>query len=83
MSTISNKLLQLLYVLPIIIAWTFINVLISATIAGVVFIQLLTVAEWNKTSSLIIAVAVAILIHIYLFLQPKIRSIIKEGTKRT
>jgi hypothetical protein len=83
MSTIKSKLLQLLYVLPIIIAWTFINVLISSTIGAVVFIQLITVAQWSKTTSSVIAIAIAIFIHVYIFFQPYIRLLINKGTKRT
>lgn len=82
MSTISQKLFQLLSVLPFILAWTLVNTLISSVMAGVTFIQLISVAEWSKTTALITAIMVAIAIHIYLFLQPQIRSIIKEGTKR-
>jgi hypothetical protein len=80
MSATSDKLLQLLSVLPIVIAWTLINALISSTIGAVIFIQLIAVAQWSKTTSSIVAIIAAIFIQIYIFLQPYIRLLINKGT---
>jgi len=83
MSTISNKLLHLLTVIPVIIMWTFANTLISFVMAGVTFLQLISVANWNKTPALIVSIFVAILVHSYLYFQPNIRRFIFKGNNNT
>jgi hypothetical protein len=77
MSELYDKLTNMLAVIPVIMMITLTNVIIAATMAGVVFIQLISVAGWGKTLSLVIAILVAIAVHLYIFCQPKIRNYIQ------
>lgn len=76
MTTRSNGLANALAVIPVIIMLVFANTLIASAIAGVVFIQLVAVIGWSKGASLGAAVLIAVVVHAYIYLQPKIRSYI-------
>ena len=70
----NNGLANALAVIPVIIMLVFANTLIASALAGVVFVQLIAVAGWSKGTSLLAAVLVAVVVHAYIYLQPKIRS---------
>lgn len=80
-SSFSDKLRDLLAVVPVIMMWTIINVLISFTLAFVVFVQLITVYGWEKRLSMGVAVLVAIAVHLYIWGQPKIRKYISARSQ--
>lgn len=70
----NSNLQILLRVIPVIVMWTFANVLIASVLAGVTFIQLVAVLGWSKSISLCVAILVAIAVNAYIMLQPKIRN---------
>jgi hypothetical protein len=76
-----SPLLTKLSVIPVLLLWTFANVLIASTMAGVVFLQLIVVDGWSKSASLIASVLTATAVIIYIWIQPKIRSYIQGATK--
>lgn len=75
----NNKLLHLLGVIPVICFWTFANVLIVSTMAGITFIELISVVGWGKQLSLFVAILVAIAVTVYIWFQPKIRTFISRS----
>ena len=77
MSHIRKQLGNLLAVLPAILLLVFVNTFIAAALAGEVFLQLVAVVGWSKNLSLGVAILVAIVVHVYIMLQPKIRNYIK------
>lgn len=79
MSSTGDKLLRLLAVIPVIMMMTFANVLIASVMAGVTFIQLVAVVGLSKGTSLGVAILVAIAVHGYIMLQPKIRNYIARS----
>jgi hypothetical protein len=79
MSSTGDKLLRLLAVIPVIMMMTFANVLIASVMAGVTFIQLVAVVGLSKGTSLGVAILVAIAVHSYIMLQPKIRNYIARS----
>lgn len=78
MSSLYDKASNSIAVLPAIILMTFANVFIATTIAGVAFIQFVSIAGWSPQLSLIVAIFISIVIHLYIFLQPQIRNYIKS-----
>lgn len=76
MSSFHKRLANTLAVLPVIILVTFTNVLIASVMAGATFLQLLTVLNWSKSSSLVVAILVAVAVYLYIIFQPKIRNYI-------
>lgn len=81
MSALTEKLANLMMVLPIIIFVTFTNVIIASVLAGVTFLQLMAVAGWHRGPSLVVAILVAIAVHAYITLQPTIRNYISARSK--
>lgn len=81
MSALTEKLANLMAVLPVIIFVTFANVLIASVMAGVTFLQLMAVAGWHRGPSLVAAILVAVVVHAYLTLQPTIRNYISARSK--
>lgn len=75
----NDKLLSLLAVIPVVIFWTLTNVLISAVMAGITFIQLVAVLNWSKGISLAASIIVAVAVQMYIVLQPKIRQFIARS----
>jgi len=78
----TEKLARALAVIPVIAMMTFANVLIASVVSGFVFIQLVAVVGWSKEVSLGVAVLVAIAVHVYIMLQPKIRNYISKESKK-
>ena len=78
-SELGSKLLRLLAVVPMLVMWMLANVIISSTMAGLVFVQLFAVAGWSKNASLGMAILTAIAVMLYIWLQPKIRSYISRS----
>lgn len=76
MATRHNGLANALAVIPVIIMLVFANTLIASALAGVVFIQLLAIYGWSKGVSLGAALLIAVVVHAYIYLQPKIRGYI-------
>lgn len=77
MSNRHSKLSTLLSVLPAILLLTFANVFISFTSAAVVLIQLIANGA-NKYVALIVAIMVAVSIHLYIAFNHKLRNYIKK-----
>lgn len=76
MTARNNGLADALAVIPVIIMLVLANTLIASALAGIVFIQLIAVVGWSKGVSLGAAVLVAVVVHLYIYLQPKIRGYI-------
>lgn len=72
-----DKLAIALQVIPVILLVTLIDVLITSVMAGVTFLQLITVLGWSKGVSLAVAILVAVAVQAYIYFQPKIRNFIK------
>ena len=72
MTTRNNGLANALAVIPVIVMLVFANTFIASAIAGVIFIQLVAVVGWSKGASLGAAVFIAVAVHAYIYLQPKI-----------
>lgn len=79
LQTPGSKLSRLLTVIPVICLWTFANVIIASSMAGLTFIQLIAVAGWSKQASEGVAILVATVVMAYIWLQPKIRSFIARS----
>lgn len=62
--------------IPAILLLTFANVLIGFTVSGVALIQLLA-SGYNKYFALLVAILVAIAVHLYIIFNHKIRAYIK------
>lgn len=69
-----DPLAKALAVIPVILITTIINVLMSSTLATIAFIQLVSVAQWGKYSSLAVAILIAISVQLYIWFQPNIRN---------
>jgi hypothetical protein len=80
-STFSERLQNLLAVVPVIILWTLVNVLISFVLSIVAFIQLVAVYGVDKRVSMGVAVLIAIAVHLYIWGQPKIRRYISARSQ--
>ena len=80
MLNIKALVLRLLAVIPAILLVVLSNVFITMSTAGVVLIQLVATGH-NKQLSLGVAILVAILVHMYLMWNHKIRNYIKQGAK--
>lgn len=78
MSSLYDKVVNILAVVPVILMMVLTNVLIACVISFVVFIQLLTVAGWGKTASMVVAILVAAATHAYIILQPRLNAYIKS-----
>jgi hypothetical protein len=78
-----DKMANALAVIPVIVMVTLVNVLIASVMAGMTFIQLVAVAGWSKGVSLVVAILVAIAVHVYIVLQPKIRNYIDTRSQNT
>lgn len=76
MPTTSEKLANLMAVLPVIIIMTFTNVIISFVMGMTAFLQLIWVVHCSKTMAEILAVLVAVAVHFYIWGQPIIRGYI-------
>jgi hypothetical protein len=76
-TSLHERLSKALAVIPVILITTIINVLMSSTLATIAFIQLVSVAQWDKYASLAIAVLIAIAVRVYIWLQPNIRNYIR------
>jgi membrane protein YdbS with pleckstrin-like domain len=77
----NEKLANALAVIPVIVMITFANVLIASIVSGFVFIQLVAVVGWSKWASLGVAILIAIAVHGYIVLQPKIRNYISRRSQ--
>jgi F0F1-type ATP synthase membrane subunit a len=80
MLNVKALVLRLLAVIPAILLVVLSNVFITMSTAGVVLIQLVATGH-NKQLSLGVAILVAILVHMYLMWNHKIRNYIKQGAK--
>ena len=78
MSTLKDSLSKTLAVVPVILMTTIINVVLATVMGMVTFMQLFLVYGWAKKSSLVVAILVAIAVHVYIMFQPKIRSYISR-----
>jgi hypothetical protein len=79
MSTLGEKLdrfLSAVSVMAVLILMVLTNVALSATAAGVTFIQLLAVAGWSKGHAIVASILVAVAVHAYIYFQPQIRNYI-------
>lgn len=76
MTTRKGGLANVLAVIPVIFLMVIANTFIASVIAGVAFIQLVAVVGWDKGLSLFTAILIAIVVHVYIVLQPKIRGYI-------
>ncbi len=78
MSHLRDKVTDFLAILPAILLVTFANVFISFTVSAVVMVQLITTGH-NKYFSLGVAILTAIVTHLYIVFNHKIRNYIKQG----
>jgi len=76
-TSLHERLSKALAVIPVILITTIINVLMSSTLATIAFIQLVSVAQWGKLASLVVAILIAIAVQLYIWFQPKIRNYIR------
>jgi DNA integrity scanning protein DisA with diadenylate cyclase activity len=81
MSVMTDKLTRLLVVLPVIISVALTNVVIAFAMAGLVFIQLISVYNWTQMRSLIAAILIAVAVHAYIYFQPNIRRYISARSQ--
>jgi membrane protein YdbS with pleckstrin-like domain len=81
MSKLQDSLSKALAVVPVILMTTIINVVLATVMGMVTFMQLLLVYGWSRKSSLVVAILVAIAVHVYIVLQPKIRSYISTRSQ--
>ena len=81
MFNLSNKFANFLAVVPVIMLMTLATTLITSVVAGVVFVQLVAVAGWGKEISLAIAILTAVVVYLYIVLQPKIRTYINSRSQ--
>ena len=81
MSTLQASLSKALAVIPVILLTLVVNVLIATVMGMVTFMQLIWVYGWSKWSATTVAILVAIAVHVYIMLQPKIRSYISRRSQ--
>ena len=77
----SDKLVNFLAAVPVIIMTTFANMLIALIVSAVIFLQLVSVYGWNRVVSLVTAILIAIAVHVYIWFQPKIRDYISRRSQ--
>lgn len=70
-----KKVVDFLTVVPVVAITIFTNMTIAFIVASVTFIQLIS-NGWNKDLSLGIAIVIAIGVHVYIAVQPKIKNYI-------
>lgn len=81
MSDSDNKLSNALAAIPVILMMTFANVIIATVMGMVTFMQLFMVYGWTKWSSSLVAILIAIAVHVYIRLQPNIRRYIDRRSQ--
>ena len=74
MSSFNERLANVAATLPIIIMTTLLNVLIASVMGIMTYLQLQFALGWTKLPSEITAVLVAVAVHLYIWMQPKIRN---------